>query len=507
MAKDKTQLVEQIATKKLHKASFHQRSNWGNMADLIASIKVDGIIVPISVRPAKNGMHEINAGVRRWTGATKLGLETVPCIVQEMDDVDAIVRQVTENRDREPLHAMDEALYFDEMTRMGLELKDVAQRFRMKVKDVARKLQLVALGPPARKAFIANVFDEESALALARMSDAAKQKDVISALDAGHLQPEEIVGYVQRMFTASLDDVPWRMTDAALFAQAGACSKCPKRSDVQKDMFIEGGATGSRCLDVDCYRTKMDTSYQRVRAVDGTVVSELPIESIFILAGGGSRPTVMRSSGMVDAEGRCALLDGLSWREAIVRTLKPDAERPTEYLARDQDGRPRFLLREAIVSKMVKKSDAAREAREAKLARETALPEEQATAAKNDGKIRRAIVAELAKRVTSSDQETWGWVAQRVVANATARSQGLACGLLEDAIRGLPVPDGRGPFIGAEALVELAAQSNRQARRVATAVLVFEEADTVNEIGDTLKSLAGDCEIDLEDLEREIRKS
>lgn len=497
MAKKTEKAVVRLPTDKLYVAEFHRRTRWGNLKDLAASIGSNDVIVPLSVRPPKGGKYEINAGVRRWRAATIAGLADVPCIIEEMDDVDAIVRQVEENTGV-PLHPMDVAEYYDELNRMGLEIADIAVKFHVKKRDIQRRLMLLGLGKPARKAFAADRFDEKAAFALARVSDDDKQKDIIAALDAGSLQPEEIEGYVSRMFTASLDDVPWRMSDEKLLPIAGACTTCPKRSDAQKDLF--GDATkGLRCLDVDCYREKMDASWKAETAKPGLSVLEQQPESLFVLSGGSARPVVMRSTGMVDLDVECPHLKGRTWRQAIDKAIKPDAERPSEYVARDQDGRPRYLVRESTASKIVKKSDAAKEAAEQAASTDPGRPDN--TNARAEAKVRRSVIAKLAEVATAGEADTWGWVAERVVESATARAIAATADLLGESLRGANMT------VNKDGLVALAQTSNRQARRVVTAILVFDESDVVGEIGPPLHALAALCGLDLEVVDGDIRKA
>lgn len=495
------QEVKQIRGQYLHIAPHHKRTIWGNMEALRDSIVDHGIISPLVVRDRKSGGYEIVAGVRRFKGGTMADLKTFPCLLLELDDIDAIAMQVAENLEREGLHPIDESDYFKELSDRGMDPTAIAKRFQIKKRDVAQRLKLQSLGAAARKAFVAGKFDHEAALALARQSALSRQTDVLAALDAGSLQPEEITGYCQREFTASLEDVPWRKSDDKLVVKAGACSTCHKRSDVQKDLFTE--QIGIRCLDVDCYRGKMDATWDQVRVRLGEVL-EQDAPNLFIPAAAGARPVVMRSSGMVDADIPCPYMTGYTWRDAVAKSLKPDGEPPTEYLARDQDGRPRYLMRESIVAKMVRKSDAAREIAEQAAAADPVKPEASTTRA--DGRLRRSIIQRFSELVAEGKGDTWAWVTERVIEGATARAVAATTDLLDDALKAMEIPVGDKPDHKLS-LIELSRRSNLQAKRVATAILIFDEADVVGEIGPAIFALAAICDIDLSAVERELRKS
>ena len=60
------------------------------MDDLVESIKQNGVLTPVLVRPDKNNSYEMISGHRRMHAAIKAGLETIPAIVRDMDDDDAV---------------------------------------------------------------------------------------------------------------------------------------------------------------------------------------------------------------------------------------------------------------------------------------------------------------------------------------------------------------------------------------------------------------------------------
>lgn len=498
------QVVKQIRGQYLHVAAYHHRSVWGDMNSLRDSIAEEGIIVPLLVRERARkdgGGYEIVHGVRRHRAGDAAGLKTFPCIVADIDEEDAIAKQRTENAQRQDIHPIDDALYCEELHARGLDNDAIAKRLHLKKRDVVRLMRLLGLTPASRKAYVAGRFDHEDALSLSRV-DGDKQKDILAALDAGTLQREEITGYIQREFSAQLDDVPWRKSDAELVPKAGACTTCSKRSDVQKDLF-NSELTGLRCLDVDCWRSKMAATYQIRASKEGQAILDQQPGDLFAMVAGGGRPVVLRSSGMVDADTQCQHVIGHLWREAVTKSVRPDAEAPTEYLAKDQDGRPRFLYRESIVTKLVKKSDIAREQAEERAAADP-VPHEALAGPnpRSESRIRRAVIQALAEKAVAVDHDTWPWVAERIVDGATARAVGLAATLLADSIAAMELvttPEGKA------GLIALAQTSNRQARRVATAVLVFDEGDIAAELGPQLRALAQLCEADLADIEREIR--
>lgn len=80
-----------------------------SLDELADSIRVQGLIQPIVVRPIENGRYEIIAGERRWRASKIAELETVPALIREVSDRSAIAMALIENIQRENLNPMEEA--------------------------------------------------------------------------------------------------------------------------------------------------------------------------------------------------------------------------------------------------------------------------------------------------------------------------------------------------------------------------------------------------------------
>lgn len=79
------------------------------LQELSDSIKTQGIIQPIIVRPAENNRYEIIAGERRWRASQLAGLDEVPALIRELSDEDTMAMALIENIQREDLNPMEEA--------------------------------------------------------------------------------------------------------------------------------------------------------------------------------------------------------------------------------------------------------------------------------------------------------------------------------------------------------------------------------------------------------------
>ncbi|EAW26701.1 ParB family protein [Alteromonadales bacterium TW-7] len=96
----------------LHSGKYQPRKDMSEEAleELASSIRSQGIIQPIVVRPITHNSYEIIAGERRWRAAQIAKLDTVPCIIKDVPDEAAVAIALIENIQREDLNAMEEAV-------------------------------------------------------------------------------------------------------------------------------------------------------------------------------------------------------------------------------------------------------------------------------------------------------------------------------------------------------------------------------------------------------------
>ncbi|HYZ76781.1 MAG TPA: ParB/RepB/Spo0J family partition protein [Gaiellaceae bacterium] len=113
---------------------------------LASSIKVQGLLQPIVVRPRREGGYELIAGERRWRAAKQAGVESVPALVREADDRDSLLLALVENVAREQLSAVEEArAYAVLLDEFGLSLSEVAERVGRSKPAVSNRLRLLEL--------------------------------------------------------------------------------------------------------------------------------------------------------------------------------------------------------------------------------------------------------------------------------------------------------------------------------------------------------------------------
>lgn len=117
-----------------------------SLADLADSIRVHGVIQPLTVRRLASGYYQIIAGERRWRAAKQAGLDEIPAVVIEADDRKVMELGLIENLQREDLNPAEEARGYQVlMDEYGLTQEQVAQRMGKSRPAIANMLRLLAL--------------------------------------------------------------------------------------------------------------------------------------------------------------------------------------------------------------------------------------------------------------------------------------------------------------------------------------------------------------------------
>jgi ParB family chromosome partitioning protein len=116
------------------------------IAGLADSIRAQGVIQPVVVRPRREGGYELIAGERRWRAAREAGLATVPAVIREADDRDSLLLGLVENVAREDLSPVEEARgYAVLLDEFELSLGEVAERVGRSKPAISNKMRLLEL--------------------------------------------------------------------------------------------------------------------------------------------------------------------------------------------------------------------------------------------------------------------------------------------------------------------------------------------------------------------------
>jgi ParB family chromosome partitioning protein len=151
-AKANTDEVHQLALDHLEHNPYQTRTlslDPSALGELAASIKAVGVVQPIVVRPISGGRYQVIAGERRWEATRSLGMATIPAIVRQVSNEQAMAMTIIENLQREDLNAMEQARAYERLGReFGLTQEQMAQRTGKERSSVANFMRLLKL-PPA----------------------------------------------------------------------------------------------------------------------------------------------------------------------------------------------------------------------------------------------------------------------------------------------------------------------------------------------------------------------
>ena len=180
-----------------------------SLAELAESIRLHGIIQPLTVRKLASGYYQIIAGERRWRAARLAGLQEVPVVVIEADDRKAAELAMIENLQREDLNPMEEALGY----------RSLIQQYHMTQEEAANR---VGKSRPA----------VTNALRLSELDPSVQQQITEGQLSAGHgraLVPLSPAMQVRAAATVVQGGLSVRQTEA-LVKRLTAEKKAPKQA-------------------------------------------------------------------------------------------------------------------------------------------------------------------------------------------------------------------------------------------------------------------------------------
>ena len=143
------------------------------LVELGNSIRAQGVLQPLLVRPAGTGRYEIIAGERRWRGAQLAGLQTVPAVIREIEDRTAMAVGLIENIQREDLNAVEQARgYHRLLDEFGLTHQEASDVVGCSRTTITNLLRLLSLHPDVQKMLEEGQLDMGHARALLGLAEA-----------------------------------------------------------------------------------------------------------------------------------------------------------------------------------------------------------------------------------------------------------------------------------------------------------------------------------------------
>ena len=163
----------------IRSSSFQPRRHFDeeSLASLTASIRELGVLQPVLVRPAGEGIYELVAGERRWRAAKRAGLATIPALVRQVSDDASLEQALVENLHRQDLNPLEEAAAYSQLIEdFHLTHEDVATRVGKSRAAITNTLRLFQLPPTIQRLVAEGQLTEGHARALLGTPDRAFQE-------------------------------------------------------------------------------------------------------------------------------------------------------------------------------------------------------------------------------------------------------------------------------------------------------------------------------------------
>jgi len=175
---DSVQLID-IDRVRANRKQPRQRFDEEGLEALARSLKAEGVLQPVLVRPLPDGRYEMVAGERRWRAAQRVGLLKIPAVVREVPDERLMEIALIENLQRENLNPIEEAeAYRTLLDSLGLKQQDIADRVGKQRATVANTLRLLSLSGPVQERLKRGELNMGQGRALASLSDHRAQERI-----------------------------------------------------------------------------------------------------------------------------------------------------------------------------------------------------------------------------------------------------------------------------------------------------------------------------------------
>ncbi len=200
--------LAQLPVELLQRGRYQPRADMrtDTLAELADSIRKQGVIQPIVVRPISGGgmgaeqRYEIIAGERRWRAAQQAGLATVPAVIRDVPDEAAIAMSLIENIQREDLNPLEEARAFERLiSEFQLTHQQVAEAVGRSRAAVSNMLRLLELAPEVAQMVERRELDMGHARALLGLEHRRKQVELAALIVKKSLSVRETEALVRRL--------------------------------------------------------------------------------------------------------------------------------------------------------------------------------------------------------------------------------------------------------------------------------------------------------------------
>ncbi len=242
----------------------------GALKELAESIRANGVIQPLLVRPITEQDFEVVVGARRFRAAKIAEQQDAPCRIAVLTDAEVLEIQLVENLQRRDVHPMEEAQGFRALLNLEepkYSVEQIAAKTGKSPVYVTQRLKLTNLCAPVIEAFYSEDIGVGHALLLAKLPPDQQEKALAECFreewaGAGKkakrvlLPVRHLQHWIEHQLMLILKLAPFSRKDAQLVPAAGSCLDCPKRTGHNRLLFAE--VQQDACTDPTCYAAKVE---------------------------------------------------------------------------------------------------------------------------------------------------------------------------------------------------------------------------------------------------------
>ena len=195
------EILRSLPVERIQRGRYQPRQDFreDTLQELAASIRVQGVVQPVLVRPLGGDRYELIAGERRWRAAQLVGLHEVPAVIREVPDQAAIAVALIENIQREDLNPLEEAAALQRLiSEFQLTHQQAADAVGRSRTAVTNLLRLLELSEDVRQLVMTRKLDMGHARALLPLSPALQREAAHQVLLRG-LSVRETEQLAQRL--------------------------------------------------------------------------------------------------------------------------------------------------------------------------------------------------------------------------------------------------------------------------------------------------------------------
>jgi len=198
--------IADIAIDQIQTNPYQPRTHFdqGALEELAESIKIQGIIQPITVRQLDQNSYQLISGERRYQAAKMAGLTTIPAYIRKADDQQMLEMALIENIQRENLNAIEIALSYQRLlSECSLKQEELGDRVGKKRTTVTNYLRLLKLPPDIQIALRDNVISMGHARALINIDTIENQLEVFKKVVNEELSVRKVEELVRNLQNAN----------------------------------------------------------------------------------------------------------------------------------------------------------------------------------------------------------------------------------------------------------------------------------------------------------------